>query len=258
MDKNISYTQEIKLNSQMEQLQQLKTPLTFYPLKDFPNYLISKEGIVLSLITNRLMKQHVQQSGYYAVSIKTDTSNFQFVHRLLATTFIPNPDNLPEVNHIDGNKLNNSLDNLEWVTGCANIRHAFTHDLCVNGAAVDYSELDIIVNRLLTEPDSTWSSLAREMEVSDPSTLRKLVKRDLERRGMTGTWEHLTDVVNEKGIAVSSNKVIVTTPKGEVYEFRSQAKAADWLGMSHASVCRSIRKGVPCGGCTITYVKANQ
>jgi len=241
----------------MEQLQQLKTPLTFYPIKDFPNYLITKEGVVFSLVTNRILKQHVQQTGYYAVSIKTAHSNLQFVHRLLATTFIPNPDNLPEVNHIDGNKLNNSLDNLEWVTGCNNIRHAFSHDLCVNKAAVDYSELDIIVNRLLTEPTTTWSSIAREMNISDASTLRKLIKRDLTRRGMTGTWDHLSSVVSEKGIAATSNKVIVTTPQGEVHEFRSQAKAADWLGVSHANVCRSIHKGVPCAGCMITHVKAN-
>lgn len=235
----------------------MKTPLTFYPIKDFPNYLISKEGLVFSLVTNRILKQHVQQTGYYAVSIKTATNNFQFVHRLLAKTFIPNPDNLPEVNHIDGNKLNNSLDNLEWVTGCNNIRHAFSHNLCVNKAAVGYSELDIIVNRLLTEPTTTWSSIARELGISDASTLRKLIKRDLTRRGMTGTWDHLSDVVNEKGIAASSNKVIVTTPQGEVHEFRSQAKAADWLGVSHANVCRSIQKGVPCAGCMITHVKAN-
>lgn len=241
----------------MDQLQQLKTPLTFYPIKDHPNYLITKEGIVLSLITQKILKWHKQQTGYFAVSIKTDTQNFQYIHRLLATTFIPNPNNLPEVNHIDGNKENNSLDNLEWVTGCSNIRHAFSHDLCVNTAAVNYSEIDFLINRLLTEPKTTWSSITRELEISDPSTLRKLVKRDLERRGMTGTWEHLTDVVNAKGRAVTSNKVIVTTPTGDVHEFCSQAQAADWLGVSHANVCRSIKKSIPCAGCLINHVKTN-
>lgn len=46
------------------------------------------------------------------------------VHRLIASCFIPNPQNLPEVNHIDGNKLNNQVENLEWVTTRQNQLHA--------------------------------------------------------------------------------------------------------------------------------------
>jgi hypothetical protein len=51
------------------------------------------------------------------------------LHRLLAEAFIPNPDNLPCVNHKDGNKLNNSLDNLEWCSYSDNLKHAYAKGL---------------------------------------------------------------------------------------------------------------------------------
>lgn len=75
----------------------------------------------------------MSNSGYKM--IRTQNKDW-YLHRLLAEHFIPNPENKPQVNHIDGNKLNNSLDNLEWVTQSENMRHAFDTGLAPRNSKI--------------------------------------------------------------------------------------------------------------------------
>lgn len=88
-------------------------------------YLISNRGRIISLNSGSEMAQYVQKNGYAAVKLHTHNVKRTFlVHRLVASAFVPNPNGLAEVNHIDGDKLNNSADNLEWVTHSQNMRHS--------------------------------------------------------------------------------------------------------------------------------------
>lgn len=77
------------------------------------------------------------RNGYLGYSIMIGGIKKMYtVHRLVAETFIPNPLNLPQVNHKDGNKKNNHVNNLEWVTASQNLQHAFKVGLC-KGAPKD-------------------------------------------------------------------------------------------------------------------------
>ena len=78
----------------------------------------------------KLLKYFDNAKGYKLVKLyKNDENYTKKVHRLVAQTFIPNPNNLPQVNHIDGNKENNYVNNLEWCTNKENAIHAVKNNL---------------------------------------------------------------------------------------------------------------------------------
>ena len=91
----------------------------------------------------KIIKGEITSGGYCRVHISHNGVEYKFlVHRLVAETFIPNPKRLPEVNHIDGNKQNNSVDNLEWCTRSQNTSHAFKTGLRnYNGCKNPHSKL---------------------------------------------------------------------------------------------------------------------
>lgn len=110
----------------------MKWSTLIYQGKKYDNFLVSDDGEIKNKTTNCVYKLNKVGRGYLAVCISLGSrSNKKMikVHKAVAETFIPNPNNLPEVNHIDGNKLNNYVQNLEWVTGQENVNHAFNSGL---------------------------------------------------------------------------------------------------------------------------------
>lgn len=95
-------------------------------------YKVSNLGNIKSLPrkgtikTEKLLKPKIDKDGYLCVTLyKNNSRKNYYVHRIVAMSFINNYNNLPQVNHIDGNKQNNNTNNLEWCTNQDNIQHAW-------------------------------------------------------------------------------------------------------------------------------------
>ena len=121
----------------------------FVPIKGFENkYAININGDVINIHTKLLKKAFVNSWGYKNICLYKDKKNYTFpVHRLVAESFLQNPENKEQVNHIDGNKLNNELSNLEWTTRSENLIHAYKNNLSkVTTKNASESRKKIIIN----------------------------------------------------------------------------------------------------------------
>ena len=98
-------------------------------ISSYPDYTVSEYGDVYGK-TNNILKHDITHDGYHRVTLYRDNKPKHYpVHRLVAEAFIPNPENKPSVHHIDGNKANNAVMNLESCTAGENIKHAYANGL---------------------------------------------------------------------------------------------------------------------------------
>jgi hypothetical protein len=95
-------------------------------IKEYPNYLADNKGNIYVKETMAIRLPVPNPNGYNRIMLsdKSKRKN-KYVHRLVAETFIPNPNNLPYVNHKDANRKNNSVENLEWCNNQQNIKHRY-------------------------------------------------------------------------------------------------------------------------------------
>lgn len=136
-----------------------------------PNYAISNLGAVKNIVTNKLKAINPNKDGYMQVTLYPG-SKVYFIHRLVATYFIDNTENKPLVNHIDANRQNNAVSNLEWCTHKENAQHMVSigNNPDYNGAnnpVAIFTDTDILYIRNTT--NKTDKELALEFNCARTS-----------------------------------------------------------------------------------------
>lgn len=200
-------------------------------VKNFPNYVISIDAKIYKKSKDKLVeiKQSINRK-YYSVKLSNKGERKHcFVHRLLAEAYIPNPENKNYVNHKDGNKLNNNVENLEWVTFAENIQHSFQTGLNKglageeNGKALlNEDQVIKIYEKLLSGEKSI--DIAKEFGVNR-STIGNIKRKRL--------WKHVTDVFDDIPIKPKSKRA----NEAEVHEICKMLE----LGLSPNKISEELQ-----------------
>ena len=128
------------------------------------DYKITEDGRIINLKWGREVKPQQNDKGYLRVQM---VGRMRFVHRLVAEKYVPNPDGKPQVNHKDGNKLNNHADNLEWVTNKENRAHAVKYGLQIQGEKCPWAKLsEVNVKYIRSHPEIGTTLFAETYGVS--------------------------------------------------------------------------------------------
>ena len=93
-------------------------------INDYPNYYVSNYGSIKNIKKNTLLTPYLNERGYLTIFLYNNGQRKRFaVHRVVAEAFLPNPNNLPQINHLDECKTNNNVNNLEWISQKDNLNY---------------------------------------------------------------------------------------------------------------------------------------
>lgn len=143
-------------------------------IRGFENYGITSQGRVWSYISNIWLKPTINKKGNHRrLYVSLGRGNKRYIHRLVAEAFLPNPDNLPEVDHIDSNGMNNNVENLRWVTHEANMKNIITQDKIKSNTGYYVEIKELKTGKLY----SGYQEVAEKCGVSKATVWKHLAKK---------------------------------------------------------------------------------
>jgi len=157
-------------------------------INGFTDYKITVDGKIYSTKRTKvpkLLKTPRDRYGYFKITLlQNGIRYYKTVHRLVAETYLENPNNLPQVNHIDGNKLNNNVDNLEWCTNLYNMRHAHSNGLIdynkisgINCYISNLTQENVIQIRVMVKQEIPYKIIAKKFNISKSTISRIKLKQ---------------------------------------------------------------------------------
>lgn len=175
-------------------------------IESYPNYSVDSEGRIFNNETGKEKAQYVNRDGYKVVDMyKNNKPTRKTVHRFVALAFIPNPENKPCVNHLDGNKENNKVENLEWATYSENTIHAFETGLLVRekGEKVHNAIFsDEEIHQVCRMMQAGYRNIDIQSKLNVPKYLLKNIRNN-------GAWSHISCQYNipEKSRTLSEETI---------------------------------------------------
>lgn len=154
-------------------------PVEFREVPGFSGYLVSRDGRIYSLFRNKFLRQGVSKFGYNRVGLYSTPGGkpkWVAVHRIVAQAFLPNPENLPQVNHKNEIKTDNRAENLEWCSCSYNINYGKRNDT--------------VSKKLMEHKTKTVGRKIRQLDRETGETIR--------------VWDSMHQIERELGISHSS------------------------------------------------------
>ena len=204
------------------------------------DYSVSTEGEVRKDTTNYILSQSSQQDYKFVGLIINGKQKRMRVHRMVALTFIDNPDNKPYVNHINGNRSDNNVENLEWVTPSENTQHAVNTGLFKSGRTRAVIQYNLNGEKMATFESATEA--ARQTGGSQSKiTMCCRRQRDSANDYQWRYYDDIQDVQKIEKKFITGKKVAQCDEEGNILKiypsFKEAARAVNGTSSAISRIC---------------------
>lgn len=212
------------------------------PLVD-GKYECNELGQVRNNKTKKIKSTYLDKQGYERIGVWLNGKDNSFrVHNLIMNAFYGDkPFPKAEINHIDGNKSNNKLNNLEWCTPTENMKHAVIHELRPSGENnynAKYKESDIINMYKLYKNGSSLEDIALFFK-EETKNIRRIVKGE---RWKCTYNKYFEEIEGDNILPPQNIKPVIIKNNVEVLEFESQTKCAEYLNVHKSTIGYAIKE----------------